>query len=77
MESRTFSHLDDDISLYDYMLMQNDISLKSANPHIDTALLPDGLHKKQKIELIFSYRILFDHPPSFCKTPNKILRAPL
>ncbi len=52
--ARDLSHLQFDVSLYDYMLNQLDISLTSGNPQIDHGFLKNGLQRGQKLELVFA-----------------------
>ncbi len=51
---RSLAHLDLDISLYDYMLAQVEVACKSGNYQLDHGLLKEGLHKAERLELVFA-----------------------
>lgn len=51
---RNLAHLLWDMSLYEYMLGQLDITLFSGNHKIDQSILKNGLSRGQKLELLFA-----------------------
>jgi len=51
---RSLLHLQNDMSLYEYMLGQLEITLLSGNHKIDQSILKNGLSRGQKLELLFA-----------------------
>ena len=50
----SLSHIKFDMSLYDYMLGQLEVTLFSGNHQIDYGILKNGLSRGQKLELLFA-----------------------